>query len=95
MVTEENDDKGVKLNSKLADKFAEAIENTINKVCEDCEEDPRLELLVTLTMFAAQLSVEIGWEEDSFLSLASDMYNWQDEGEEKEAEVETDPRNIN
>lgn len=64
------------LDEVLLDKFAEELETTINKVCEDNPNaDPRLELLVTLGLFSAQVSIDAGYNKKEFLSLMADMYD--------------------
>lgn len=64
------------LDEKLLDKFAEELETTINRVCDDNPNtDPRLELLVTLGLFSAQVSIDAGYTKKEFLTLMSDMYD--------------------
>jgi uncharacterized phage protein gp47/JayE len=59
------------LDPKVVERFSSKIEYAVNKVfdiyfAKDC----RMELLVVLISFAAQVSSEIGIDDDSFLELA-------------------------
>lgn len=65
-----------KLNEDLLDQFTNELEVTINKVCErNPDQDPRLELAVTLGLFAAQVSIDSGFNKEEFLTLMADMYD--------------------
>lgn len=74
-----------KLNEDLLDQFSEKLEETINVVCEKNQEtDPRLELLVTLGLFASQVSIDCGFTKDDFFDLMEDLYkDFEFEGEIK------------
>lgn len=72
----------VTLDEKLLNEFATKLEKTINKICEKHpNQDPRLELLVTLGLFAAQISAEVGYSREEYLDLMEDMYEDFDEGD--------------
>lgn len=79
------------LNEKLLDQFTNRLEFTINQVCEDNPGmDPRLELAVTLGLFAAQVSIDSGFNKQEFLNLMSDMFDdtVSNEGEKTHEEPE-------
>jgi hypothetical protein len=79
-------ESSITLNEKLLEEFANKLETSINKVCDDNTEfDPRLELLVTLGYFAAQVSVDTGYSKDEFIALVADMYD--DFNPEKDSQV--------
>lgn len=64
------------LNEKLLDEFSDNLETTINKVCENnSDSDPRLELLVTLGLFSAQVSIDAGYNKEEFLSLMAEVFD--------------------
>lgn len=64
------------LDEDLLNKFSTEIEIAINKVCQDNKStDPRMELLVTLGLLAAQISCESNFEKSEFLSVMNDMYD--------------------
>lgn len=84
----------VELDSDLLDKFTNELEAGINKVCAaNPDADPRLELLVTLGLFAAQVAQDLSHGKEDFLSVMSDMYDdvenavQNDEEDEEEAEL--------
>lgn len=71
------------LNEKLLDEFSNSLETTINKVCENNSgSDPRLELLVTLGGFSAQVSIESGYNKEEFLSLMAEVFDDFNQDEE-------------
>lgn len=64
------------LNEKLLDEFSDNLETTINKVCENNSGvDPRLELLVTLCNFSAQVGVDSGYSKEEFLALMGEIFD--------------------
>ncbi len=77
------------LDEDLLDEFSDRIEEAINKVCaENSELDPRLELLVTLSLFAAQVGIDTGYDKEEFLSLMEDMYKDSLENNDTEEDEE-------
>lgn len=74
------------LNEKLLDEFSDELETTINKVCEENSDlDPRLELLVTLGLFAAQVGIDSGYNKEEFLALMGEMFDDFEPAEDEEA----------
>lgn len=64
------------LNEELLDMFSRKLESTINSVCEKYPNlDPRAELLVTLSLFSAQVSIDSGYNKKEFLALMGEMYD--------------------
>lgn len=64
------------LNEKLLDEFSDKLETAINKVCQNnAETDPRLELLVTLGTFSAQVGIDSGYSKEEFLALMGEMFD--------------------
>lgn len=76
-----------KLDEELLDEFTEELETAINQVCErNHAVDPRLELLVTLGLFGAQVAIDSGFDKEEFLRLMEEMYD-DFEGESEVVEV--------
>ncbi len=76
----EDDRLEVELNSELLDQFTEELETAINNVCKaNATIDPRLELLVTLGLLAAQVSQDSKYPKEDFLSLMSDLFDDMEE----------------
>jgi hypothetical protein len=70
------DEAVVELNQDLVEEFNDALEQTINDVCEAHEgTDPRLELLVTLGSFTAQVAKDTGYNHRDFIKFMNDMFN--------------------
>ena len=64
------------LNEDLLKELADELENGINKVCgNNLEEDPRLELLIILGSFAAQVGLDSGYDKENFITLMTEMYD--------------------
>jgi hypothetical protein len=75
-MTKYETDEHVELDEELVDQFSSELETTINTVCENNPDvDPRLELLVSLGMFAAQVGIDSGFTCDEFLNLLKDLYH--------------------
>lgn len=76
MTKQDNDDTTATLNEKLLDEFSSNLEVAINKVCENNPgADPRLELLVTLCNFSAQVGVDSGYNKKEFLALIGEIFD--------------------
>lgn len=92
---EVKDKDEVELDSDLLDKFTNELESGINKVCAaHPDTDPRLELLVTLGLFAAQVAQDLSHGKEEFLSVMADMFDDvenavsnDDEEDEEEAQL--------
>lgn len=62
----------VKLDPELLESLSGSIEDAVNDVLtNEPHKDGRIEVLTIVMSLAAQLSVELGVEEDSFVSLAT------------------------
>ncbi len=93
-------ENSAELDEDMMAEFADKLETTINMVCEKyAGRDPRLELMVTLGLFAAQVSTDAGYDRDEFTDLMADMYDDYTSGESDvismEFEMETDPSKLN
>ncbi len=84
------------LNEKLLDEFSGSLENAINTVCENnpCT-DPRLELLVTLCNFSAQVGIDSGYSKEEFLALAREIFDDFEPEKKKQSKSKIDISKMN
>jgi hypothetical protein len=79
----------IHLDSDILDTFSKTLENTINTFLDNYEGvDPRMELAVAMGLFAAQISIDRGLDEEEFLELMRSLY--KDQGLEEDDELEKD-----
>ena len=88
------------LNEKLMEEFSTNLETTINEVCEsNSNTDPRLELLVTLGLFSAQVGVDAGYDKEEFLALMEEMFDdlssEEEQQEKKSKQIKIDISKLN
>lgn len=90
MAIEDDDStESVELDEDFLNELSERLEDTINTLCEENSEmDPRLELLVTFGLFAAQVAVDTGYEKKEFINLMKDMFSDIKKGMEEMVEVD-------
>lgn len=97
-VEDEVTEESAELDEEIMAEFSDKLETTINIVCEKfAGQDPRLELMVTLGLFAAQVGADAGYDRNEFIALMGDMYDDHESGEtlSLEFEMETDPSKLN
>lgn len=83
------------LDDELMQQFGSKIEKAINSVIKkNSDKDPRIELLTILMSFAAQVSQDLGIEEEAFSDLANTMYQEVSESDDKETYNEEEDLNI-
>ncbi len=92
----DEDEASVELNQELVEEFNDALEQAINNVCEAHEGvDPRLELLVTLGSFTAQVAKDTGYDHRDFIKFMNDMFNDVEPEDASEEEADENKYNIN
>lgn len=83
------------LDDELMQQFGSKIEKAINSVIKkNSDKDPRIELLTILMSFAAQVSQDLGIEEEAFSDLANTMYQEVSESDDEETYNEEEDLNI-
>lgn len=68
--------EAITLNEKLLNEFSTKLKTAINTVCNgNSDIDPRLELLITLGTFSAQVSIDCEYSKEDFLTLMSEIFD--------------------
>lgn len=91
-----DEEEVVELNQELVDDFNNALEQTINDVCEKHNGiDPRLELLFTLGSITSQVAMDTGLDRDDFIRFMVDIFGDLEEVITDEDESLKDKFNLN
>lgn len=94
---EVQEEEETELNQQLIDDLSDEMEVAINKVCTaHADEDPRLELLITLGNLATQVAVQSGFAKEEFIELLGNMFDEFEAMEDDEGiEITLDKSKIN
>lgn len=79
-----DDAEVTELDNDLLEEFSKELEKLVNKLCQEKDSDPRLELLVSLGLVASQLAIDVGFDQEEFSQLINDLYHDCSEPEEEE-----------